>query len=131
MFPEGTRSRNEEIGKVHSGAAVLAAQHQLSIVPIWVGGTREAMPPGQNWPKRRPGWPFSRRVKVEVRFGSPIPPRDPSERREVMAQVRECWEREGRPENRDEPDGAHNVLLMHAALEAHERRLADDSASAA
>ena len=54
MFPEGTRSRDGEIGKVHSGAAVLAAQHRLSIVPIWVGGTREAMPPGQNWPKRRP-----------------------------------------------------------------------------
>ena len=128
MFPEGTRSRNGEIGKVHSGAAVLAAQHQLSIVPIWVGGTREAMPPGQNWPKRRPGRLFSRRVKVEVRFGSPIPPRDPSERREVMAQVRECWEREGRPENRDEPYAGHDVLIMHAAIAAHERSLAEDSA---
>jgi 1-acyl-sn-glycerol-3-phosphate acyltransferase len=121
MFPEGTRSRNGEIGKVHSGAAVLAAQHRLSIVPIWVSGTREAMPPGQNWPKRLPGRLFSRRVKVEVRFGSPIPPQPPGERHAVMAQVRACWEREGRPENRDEP--AHDVLIMHAALEAHERRL--------
>ena len=103
MFPEGTRSRNGEIGKVHSGAAVLAAQHGLNIVPIWVGGTHEAMPPGQNWPKRLPGRLFSRRVKVEVRFGPPIPPRDPSERREVMAQVRECWEREGRPVSGEEP----------------------------
>src|SRR3954453_20717831 len=128
MFPEGTRSRDGEIGKVRSGAAVLAAQHGLSIVPIWVGGTREAMPPGQNWPKPRPGRLFSRRVKVEVRFGSPIPPRDPSERREVMAQVRECWEREGRPDNRDEPDPGHDVLIMHAALEAHERRSGEDSA---
>ena len=128
MFPEGTRSRNEEIGKVHSGAAVLAAQHQLSIVPIWVGGTREAMPPGQNWPKRRPGWPFSRRVKVEVRFGSPIPPRDPSERREVMKEVRAYWEREGRPEDRDEFHPEHDVLIMHAAIAAHERSLAEHSA---
>ena len=129
MFPEGTRSRNGEIGKVHSGAAVLAAQHGLDIVPIWVGGTHDAMPPGQNWPKRLPGRLFSRRVKVEVRFGPPIPPRDPSERREVMAQVRACWEREGRPENRDEPHSSHNVLLMHAALEAHERRMAGNSAN--
>jgi 1-acyl-sn-glycerol-3-phosphate acyltransferase len=129
MFPEGTRSRNGELGKVHSGAAVLAAQHGLNIVPIWVGGTHEAMPPGQNWPKRLPGRLFSRRVKVEVRFGPPIPPRDPSERREVMAQVRACWEREGRPEGRDEPHSAHNVLIMHAAIEAHERRLAEDSAN--
>ena len=128
MFPEGTRSRNGEIGKVHSGAAVLAAQHRLNIVPIWVGGTHEAMPPGQNWPKRLPGRLFSHRVKVEVRFGSPIPPRDPSERRDVMAQVRACWEREGRPENRDEPHSAHDVLIMHAAIQAHERSLAEDSA---
>ena len=45
-----------------------------------------------------------------------------------MAQVRACWEREGRPENRDEPHAAHNVLIMHAALEAHERRMAENSA---
>jgi len=45
-----------------------------------------------------------------------------------MAQVRECWEREGLPENRDEPPAGHDVLIMHAALEAHERRLAEDSA---
>jgi len=128
MFPEGTRSRNGEIGEVRSGAAVLAAQHGLSIVPIWVGGTREAMPPGQNWPKRRPGRLFSRRVKVQVRFGPPIPPRDPSERREVMAQVRECWEREGRPENRDEPHPGHDVLILHAVMKAHERRLVEDAA---
>jgi len=123
MFPEGTRSRNGKIGKVHSGAAVLAGKHRLNIVPIWIGGTHQAMPPGQNWPKRLPGRLFSRRAKVEIRFGPPIPPRDPEERHEVMAQVRACWERQGRPENRDEPHQAHNVLVMHAALEAHERRL--------
>src|SRR5262245_61251787 len=93
IFPEGTRSREGDIGKVKSGAAVLAAQHGLNIVPIWVGGTHEAMPPGQNWPKRLPGRFFSRRVKVEVRFGPPISPRDASERREVMAEVRDFWER--------------------------------------
>src|SRR3954451_1722129 len=127
MFPEGTRSRNGKIGKVHSGAAVLAGKHRLNIVPIWIGGTHQAMPPGQNWPKRLPGRLFSRRAKVEIRFGPPIPPRDPEERHEVMAQVRACWEREGRPENRDEPRQAHDVLVMHAALKAQERRLAEDA----
>ena len=76
MFPEGTRSRDGEIGKVRSGAAVIAAQHGIDIVPIYVRGTHDAMPPGQNWPKRRPGRLFSRRHKVEVRFGPPIPPRE-------------------------------------------------------
>jgi 1-acyl-sn-glycerol-3-phosphate acyltransferase len=127
IFPEGTRSRDGDIGAMKSGAAVLAAQHNVNIVPIWVGGTHDAMPPGQNWPKRLPGRFFSRRVKVEVRFGSPIPPRDTSARREVMDEVRGFWEREGRPADGQEPPSAHDVLIMHAALRAHERQLAGDA----
>src|ERR671919_425148 len=96
MFPEGTRSRGGEIGKLHSGAAVIAAQHGIDIVPIYVDGTHAAMPPGQNWPKRRPGRLFSRRHKVEVRFGAPIAPRTVEERKEVMDEVRAFWERKGR-----------------------------------
>ena len=126
IFPEGTRSRDGEIGEVKSGAAVLAAQHGVNIVPIWLGGTHEAMPPGQNWPKRLRGRFFSRRVKVEVRFGPPIPPRDTSERRNVMAQVREFWEREGRPESGEVTPSAHDVLMMHAAMRARERNQAQD-----
>ena len=73
MFPEGTRSRDGRASaRSRSGAAVIAAQHGIDIVPIYVDGTHEAMPPGQNWPKRRPGRLFSRRHKVEVRFGEPI-----------------------------------------------------------
>jgi 1-acyl-sn-glycerol-3-phosphate acyltransferase len=131
MFPEGTRSRNGKIGTVHSGAAVLAARHGLDIVPIWVGGTHEAMPPGENWPKRLPGRLFSRRVKVEVRFGQPIPPRDPSERHEVMDEVRAWWESRGRPEDDGGAAAAHDVLIMHAVLEAHERKLAEVTAERA
>jgi 1-acyl-sn-glycerol-3-phosphate acyltransferase len=126
MFPEGTRSRDGEIGKIKSGAAVLAAQHGLDLVPIWVGGTHEAMPPGQNWPKRIRGRFLPRRAKVEVRFGRPIAPRDPSERREVMAQVREFWEREGRPTSGEAPS-ARDVMDMHAAMRGHERRSAGGS----
>jgi hypothetical protein len=84
------------------------------------------MPPGHNWPKRVRGRFFSRRVKVEVRFGPPILPRDPSDRHEVMAEVREFWERAGRPESGENAPSAHDVLTMHAALRAHERRLAQD-----
>src|ERR671914_141949 len=122
MFPEGTRSRDGQIGKVHSGAAVIAAHHGVDIVPIYVSGTHDAMPPGQNWPMRRPGRLFSRRHKVEVRFGRPIRPHDEGERREIMNQVRAFWEREGRPEGvRVEPP-SHDVLLMHRALRDYEAR---------
>lgn len=97
MFPEGTRSRDGEIGKVHSGAAVIAANHKVDIVPIYLSGTHKAMPPGQNWPQRLPGRFFSRRHEVEVRFGEPIRARDADQRREVMDEVRAFWDRKGLP----------------------------------
>jgi 1-acyl-sn-glycerol-3-phosphate acyltransferase len=112
MFPEGTRSRDGQIGKVRSGAAVLAAQHGIDIVPIYVKGTHDAMPPGQNWPKRIPGRFFSRRHKVEVRFGPPIAPRDEAERRQVMDEVRAFWDRQGMPGEDEAPAAppVHDVL---------------------
>jgi 1-acyl-sn-glycerol-3-phosphate acyltransferase len=97
MFPEGTRSRDGEVGKVRSGAAVIAASHGIDVVPIYVSGTHEAMPPGQGWPRRVPGRFLSRRHEVEVRFGRPIRPRDADDRHEVMDEVRAFWERKGLP----------------------------------
>lgn len=114
MFPEGTRSRDGEIGKVRSGAAVIAAQHGIPIVPIHVRGTHDAMPPGQNWPKRKPGRFFSRRHKIEVRFGQPITPESEAARREVMDEIREFWERDQTPEV--------DLLVMHRVLEDFEAR---------
>ena len=87
MFPEGTRSRDGSIGKLRSGAAVLAAQHGIPIVPIHVTGTHAAMPPGRNWPKRMRGRPFSRRHEVLVRFGAPIWPEQDEHRTEMMQKV--------------------------------------------
>ncbi len=131
MFPEGTRSRDGEIGKIHSGAAVIAAHHGVDIVPIYVSGTHDAMPPGQNWPKRRPGRFLPRRHKVEVRFGAPIRSRDEEHRREVMDEVRAFWDRKGLPA---EADGAaktpaHDVLVMHRALHEYEARERSTSAA--
>jgi 1-acyl-sn-glycerol-3-phosphate acyltransferase len=97
MFPEGTRSRDGEIGQLRSGAAVIAANHDIDIVPIYLSGTHEAMPPGQNWPRRIPSRFLSRRHQVEVRFGQPIRPRDIEDRHEAMEAVREFWDRKGLP----------------------------------
>ena len=74
LYPEGTRKHGGGAGRVRRGAAVLAAHHNLSIVPIRVTGTAEAMPPGSLWPKRLRGRLFSRRHRIEVSFGEPIPP---------------------------------------------------------
>ena len=92
MYPEGTRSRDGRIGKLRSGAAALAGQHGLSIVPIYVTGTHDAMPPGQNWPKRRP---WKRRYQVDIRFGEPITPLQGEHGSDVMARVMAYFESQG------------------------------------
>lgn len=74
LFPEGTRSRGGAPGRVRRGAAVLAAAHNLAIIPIKVTGTADAMPPGRYWPKRLRGRLFSRRHRITVSFGEPIQP---------------------------------------------------------
>jgi 1-acyl-sn-glycerol-3-phosphate acyltransferase len=94
LFPEGTRSRDGKLGKMHSGAAVIAQQHGVPIVPIYVTGTHDAMPPGRNWPKRLKGRFLSHRHKVEVHFGAPITPAEGEHRHEVMERVRAFLEAE-------------------------------------
>src|ERR1700743_1264998 len=74
LYPEGTRSRGGGPGRVRRGAAVLASAHNLSIIPIRVTGTADAMPPGRLWPRRLRGKLVSRRHRITVSFGEPIPP---------------------------------------------------------
>lgn len=92
MFPEGTRSRSGKLGKMRSGAAAIAQAHDIPIVPIYLKGTHDAMPPGRNWPKRRRF--LARRHRVEVHFGEPIWPRRDEPRHEVMNRVRSFLEDE-------------------------------------
>jgi 1-acyl-sn-glycerol-3-phosphate acyltransferase len=91
IFPEGTRSREGELGRLRSGAAVIAQQHGIPIVPILLRGTHEAMPPGRSWPKRIDGF-LSRRHRVEVHFGPPIWPVAGEDRAAVMGRVRSYLE---------------------------------------
>jgi 1-acyl-sn-glycerol-3-phosphate acyltransferase len=93
MFPEGTRSRDGRLGKMRSGAAVIAQLHDIPIVPIYVRGTHDVMPPGINWPRKRNL--ILRRHRLEVEFGHPIWPARDEDRHEVMARVRSFFEGEG------------------------------------
>jgi 1-acyl-sn-glycerol-3-phosphate acyltransferase len=89
MFAEGTRSRDGSVGKLRSGAAVLAAQHDLALVPIHVSGSHDVMPVGRYWPKFQPGF---KRHPVQISFGPPIRPEGVEHRSEVMERVREHLE---------------------------------------
>jgi 1-acyl-sn-glycerol-3-phosphate acyltransferase len=111
VFAEGTRSRDGRVGRLRSGAALLAAQHDLPLVPVYVEGTRSAMPRGHHWMVFKEGRP-GRRHPLEVRFGAPIPPSSGDRPSRVMERVRlflaECGaeteqERQSEPARRRQP----------------------------
>jgi 1-acyl-sn-glycerol-3-phosphate acyltransferase len=87
VFPEGTRSRDGRIGRLHSGAALLAAEHDLPIVPIYVSGTAAAMPRGRRWVTFKAGRPGPRHP-IEIRFGTPIAIRARERPSMVMERIR-------------------------------------------
>jgi 1-acyl-sn-glycerol-3-phosphate acyltransferase len=92
MFAEGTRSRDGSVGQLRSGAAVLAAQYGLKLVPIHVSGSHEVMPVGRYWMQFQPG---RKRHTIEIRFGAPIEPSGTEHRSEVMERVRAFFEESG------------------------------------
>ncbi len=95
LYPEGTRSRGGVPGTLRRGAAVMAAAHHLTIVPIRVTGTAQAMPPGRLWPKRLRDKPVPKRHRIEVSFGEPI--KASGDANELMDSVRGFFENGGAP----------------------------------
>jgi len=87
VFAEGTRSRDSRVGRLRSGAARLAADHGLPIVPIFVSGTDAAMPRGRRWMVFKAGRPGPRHP-LEVRFGEAIPVDADKSPVQVMERVR-------------------------------------------
>ena len=52
----------------------MAARHRVSIIPIRIIGTRDAMPPGRFWPSRIQRRNGHKRHPVSISFGDPIAP---------------------------------------------------------
>ncbi|MDQ6807765.1 MAG: 1-acyl-sn-glycerol-3-phosphate acyltransferase [Actinomycetota bacterium] len=88
MFAEGTRSRDGRVGRMRSGAAVLAAEHSVPIVPVYISGTHAAMPIGRPWMVRPEGGGRFARHTTSVTFGAPLEAGALSDRSEAMARVR-------------------------------------------
>ena len=99
IYAEGTRSRDGAVGKLHGGAAVLAAARGLPIVPVHIRGTHQTMPVGRGWMRRAPGM---RRRDVGVAFGPPIHPDPALHRTEVMERVRAFLAEQGASTTPDE-----------------------------
>jgi 1-acyl-sn-glycerol-3-phosphate acyltransferase len=63
IFPEGTRSRDGEIGMFRKGVGALATSLPVPVVPVHLDGAHRLMAKGRSLP---------RRTAVGVRFGEPV-----------------------------------------------------------
>jgi 1-acyl-sn-glycerol-3-phosphate acyltransferase len=81
IYPEGTRSKDGWVGRFQLGAAYLATQYGVPVVPIAHRGTFAAMPRGQNWPSRG-------RRQLTLRFGEPIRPGEDESPRAFAPRIR-------------------------------------------
>jgi len=77
IFPEGTRSKTGELGKVRSGAALIAMKTKATIVPVSIRYSTKT---------------FKLFCKATIRIGKPIPYIEPTEDETQRAQIRRVSE---------------------------------------
>ena len=65
LFPEGTRKEGREVAELRDGAMFVAARTGATVVPVGVGGSEKAMPPGKKLP---------RPARIRIVIGEPILP---------------------------------------------------------
>lgn len=73
IHPEGTRSKDGTMGEFKKGAAVLAVESGVPIIPAYIKGGHAIFPPSQSMPNL---FQFTklRRYSLEVIYGEPIYP---------------------------------------------------------
>jgi 1-acyl-sn-glycerol-3-phosphate acyltransferase len=83
IFPEGTRSRDGQVGPFKDGAFRLAIQTGRPILPVVVDGSRTVLPKGT--------WLLTQKTRVRVVVLEPVPTQGLEERQaaEIMTRVRE------------------------------------------
>ena len=68
IFPEGTRSKDGELGEFKKTFAILSKELNVPVIPVAITGAYKALPSGKKFPK-----PFT---KVHVKYLEPIYPQD-------------------------------------------------------
>ena len=80
VAPEGKRSRDGELLPFKKGGFHLARQLGVSIIPTWIEGTGDILPPGET--RARLG------REATVRFGAPVQASDADDVEDLIALVR-------------------------------------------
>ena len=83
IFPEGTRTRSGKIQKFKNGAAKLAIDANVPIIPVRIDGAWDIFPPQRKRPKI---FRIGRRYPIKISFGKPINP-DGKSVEELTAQL--------------------------------------------
>lgn len=73
IHPEGTRTRDGELGEFKKGAAVLSIDSGIAIIPVCIDGAREVFPPDRLFPHFF-DWRHFRKYSIRITFGAPIFP---------------------------------------------------------
>ncbi len=63
IFPEGGRSLDGKLQPLEAGVAVIAAHERAPILPVFISGSFDAMPPGSAFIKPK---------KIKITFGKPL-----------------------------------------------------------
>jgi 1-acyl-sn-glycerol-3-phosphate acyltransferase len=63
LFPEGTRSRDGSLAAFKPGLGCLVAETQVPVVPCYLEGTYQALPPNRRFPRFH---------KIRLRIGEPV-----------------------------------------------------------
>ena len=99
IFPEGTLSRTGNIGTFKKGAAILAIDAGVPIVPAYIEGLYEVFPRFRRIPRRHPG---------SITFGDPLYPKEGEDYDRLIARVEQAVRTLAGPKGllRDEPPPA-------------------------
>ncbi len=82
IHPEGTRTRDGKLGEFKNGAAALAIDTCVPIIPVCINGAREIFPPDKKTPR------ITGKLPIEIHFGKPIYP-DGKTADELTTEIRE------------------------------------------
>lgn len=81
VFLQGTRTPDARITRPKLGAALIAAQAQVPIIPVSLWGTQAILKKGNYVP---------RSVPLTIRIGKPLPPPKSTDREDLQAVTHEC-----------------------------------------